>query len=77
MRPMEFFAVLMCAGCVASPAQLAAVNTQELCVDYAETIIVGHGISINGLQAASGQQLAKTRVARGATCAPAGGATNH
>jgi hypothetical protein len=57
------------AGCAATPTELAAVDTESLCVDFAQTVLTGESISINSFRAASGQQIRAALAARGATCA--------
>ena len=59
------------AGCVNVPALLAKQDTQSLCVDYAQSVIIGGAVPIRGLlNTASGEQIAKVLAARGATCSP-------
>jgi hypothetical protein len=70
MRWPMLFAVLLLAGCVATSSQLAAIGTRTLCVDYAQSVLTGRGVSLNGFQAASGQQISEALAARGARCTP-------
>lgn len=57
-------------GCAATSSQLASIDTRALCVDYAQTVLTGHGYSLNGFQSASGKQIAHALAVRGATCSP-------
>ena len=70
MRWLTLLAVLVLTGCAATSSQLAEIGTRTLCVDYAQSVLTGQGVPINGFQSASGPQISEALAARGARCTP-------
>ena len=63
-------AAMLLAGCASTSADLAAIDPQTLCVDYAQAVITGRSVPVGHFTSASSGQIFQSLSARGITCEP-------
>jgi hypothetical protein len=67
---MLLAAVMLLSGCASTAAELAAIDPQTLCVDYAQAVITGRSVPVGHFGDASSDQIFQALNARGVTCVP-------